>query len=130
MIVDTSALVSILFGEPEDDRFLLALNRSPSRLSAASLVELGIVLDSRGAAGIVPDPARLLDRLRVSVEPVTVDQAQLAREAHRAYGRRSGHPARLNFGDCFTYALARHYAEPILCKGGDFALTDAEIAAY
>lgn len=130
MIVDTSVIVSMLFGEPEADRLLLAMSRRPSRMSAASFLELGIVLDSRGVADELPEPAVLLRKLDITLEPVTVEQSRIARDAHRRYGRGSGHPARLNFGDSFVYALAKERGEPLLCKGRDFAQTDLMLVAY
>ena len=129
MIVDTSTIASILLEEPETPRFLLAMRHHDCRMSIASFVEIGIVLDRRGVADAV-DPAVHLRRWGIRLEPITVEQGKVAREAHRRFGRRSGHAARLNFGDCFVYALAKETGEPILCKGNDFAQTDALIAAY
>jgi len=125
VIVDTSALVAVLRGEPDADAYLVALDaaRSP-RMSAATFVEACIVVDANR------DPVlsrRLDDLLRVAgvvVEPVTREQADIARAAYRDFGRGSGHPAGLNFGDCFSYALARVTAEPLLFKGDDFSHTD------
>ena len=130
MIVDSSAIIGILFDEEDADRLLLALSHHECRMSAASFVEIGIVLDTRGAGEIVPDQAQFLRKLGIHLEPVTVEQSRIARDAHRRFGRRSGHAARLNFGDCFVYALAKETGEPILCKGNDFAQTDALIASY
>jgi ribonuclease VapC len=125
VIVDTSVLIAILKREPGYRAYLEALIASDQRLlSAASFVESSIVLDRS------PDPivrAALDDLLRdleVEIVPVTLEQARLARDAHRAFGRGSGHPARLNFGDCFAYALARERNQPLLYKGDDFAQTD------
>ena len=129
MIIDTSAIIAILQGEPEAVEFVQLIRATrPVRLSAASYLEAAIVSDRS------PDPVvragldALLAELSVIIEPITVEQASLAREAHRAYGRGSGHPARLNFGDCFVYALAKATNEPILYKGTDFALTDIRFA--
>ena len=125
MIVDSSALVAILRQEPDSDRFIEALARSPrSVLSAGTYLEVGIVADSS------PDPVlgrrldELLRALDIAIAPVTEQQAVVARRAYRDFGRGSGHPARLNYGDCFAYALAQTTGEPLLFEGGDFASTD------
>lgn len=125
MIVDTSALIAILRDEPEATACIRALYAAPNcRISAASFLEAGIVVDAARS----PVPSRRLDDLlrqaNVAIEPVTEEQARIAREAYRDYGRGSGHPARLNFGDCFAYALARSTGEPLLFKGDDFVHTD------
>ena len=125
MIVDASALIAILRNEPETEAFVRAIDDAPrSRISAANFLEAAIVIDRARN----PLPGRRLDdlmaELRVVIEPVTEAQAHIAREAYRDYGRGSGHPARLNFGDCFAYALARAMGEPLLFKGEDFRQTD------
>lgn len=125
MIVDSSALIAVLQGEPLADRIveLLAAADSPA-ISAATLVELSIVADGSG------DPVRsvrfdeLLEAIGLEVVPLTEAQAAIARRAFRDYGRGSGHPARLNLGDCFTYALAKERRQPLLFVGADFAHTD------
>ena len=124
MVLDTSAIIAILLDEPEREAFAEALGASGSRrISTVSLVEASIVIEARfGAAGI-----RELDLLlnEASVETVAFDQEQalLAREAYRLFGK-GRHPAALNFGDCCTYALASTLGEPILYKGDDFSQTD------
>ncbi|GAA0590222.1 type II toxin-antitoxin system VapC family toxin [Caenispirillum bisanense] len=125
MIIDTSALVAILQGEEDAVDLMRTLQQATLRImSAASYVELGLVIDK------LRDPAysamvdRLLMRAAIRIAPVTAAQARLAREAYRRYGRGSGHPARLNYGDCFSYALARDRALPLLFKGDDFPHTD------
>lgn len=124
MIVDTSVVVSILRGEPDAEQFLLALHAQPgSRISAGSWIELGAVLSGFGTAEIDMDLEALARTARLIVAPVTAEQAEIGRRAYREYGR-GHHPARLNFGDCFAYALARATGEPLLFKGGDFAQTD------
>ena len=125
MIVDTSALVGILNGEPDaettEDALVSARTR---RISAATLVELFVVIDGKR------DPVRsarldeLLERSDVEIVDVTAEHARIARRAYRDFGKGSGHPARLNFGDCFSYALARATGEPLLFKGDDFVHTD------
>ena len=129
MIVDTSALVAILRQEPEHSVFEKILDEAEQlRLSAASYLELAIVIDSRRDPALSREIDDLLDRFSIEVEPVTVEQASIAREAYRDYGRGSGHAANLNFGDCFSYALARAKREPILFKGDDFGHTDLRSA--
>lgn len=125
MIVDSSALVAILHDEPEAAAFLRAIYAAGQcRVSAANFLETAIVID----AGRSPVASRRFDDLlreaAIVIEPVTEAQAHIARQAHRDFGRGSGHPARLNFGDCFAYALARETGEPLLFKGDDFSQTD------
>lgn len=129
MIVDSSALVAILTREPEADAFADALARADApSLSAATYVETAVVIDARRNPALSRAFDRFLDDNRLAVEPVTPTQAKIAREAYRDFGRGSGHPARLNFGDCFAYALARDKNLPLLFKGGDFAHTDIDPA--
>lgn len=124
MVIDTSALVAILTGEPEQACFIQAIERADMRLlSAASWVEISIVIESRyGAAGLY-HLDRLLERAEVETVAVDTEQARIAREAFRRYGKER-HPAALNFGDCFAYALAIARDEPLLFKGNDFSRTD------
>jgi ribonuclease VapC len=125
MIVDTSALVAILKREPEQAVFSALLEAEPNvRISAATLFEAGIVIDSARQPALSRALDDLIDNARLVIEPVTVEQARIARQAYRDYGKGSGHPANLNFGDCFSYALARAKREPILFKGTDFVHTD------
>ena len=130
MILDTSAVVAILKDEPEAPGFARAIAESAQvRISAVSYVEVAAVLDRAED----PLPGRELDRLLevagATIEPVTVEQARTARAAYRDFGRGSGHPASLNFGDCFSYALATETAEPLLFKGEDFNNTDVTPAS-
>jgi ribonuclease VapC len=124
MVVDTSAVVAILTGEPEGRSFIDAIEAADVRLiSAASFVEASIILDVRyGAEGM-----RYLDLFldRAGLEVAAVDEEQ-AREARRGFSRfgKGRHEAGLNFGDCFAYALAATSGEPLLFKGDDFAKTD------
>jgi ribonuclease VapC len=128
VIVDTSAIVAIVQAEPEAAAYEHLIAIAPvARISAATLVELGVVVDSLRNPVAVGVLDRLLKDIRVRVEPLTERQADLAREAHRRFGRYSGHAARLNMGDCFSYALARDLDEPLLFKGSDFLLTDIEL---
>ncbi len=129
MIVDTSALVAILKREPEQSTFSALLETTPEvKISAATYFETTIVIDSLR----LPEMSRALDdlmeRAQILIEPFTAEQANIARQAYRDYGRGSGHPANLNFGDCFSYALARDKREPILYKGDDFVHTDLRSA--
>ena len=125
MIIDSSALIAILRVEPEAMTCARAIEAaSRRRISAANFVESAIVIDGSRD----PVASRRFDDLvkeaQLVVEPVTEAQARIARDAYRDFGRGSGHPARLNFGDCFSYALARATGEPLLFTGGDFARTD------
>jgi ribonuclease VapC len=97
-------------------------------LSAASYLESGIVVDGWRNPVLSRQLDELIHRFSIEVEPVTAEQARIARQAYRDYGRGSGHPANLNFGDCFSYALARAKREPILYKGDDFGHTDLRSA--
>jgi len=129
VIVDTSALIAILRDEPEAMLYASAIERaSIRRLSAANFVEAAAVID----AARDPVASRRFDDLcreaQLIIEPVTEAQARIAREAYRDFGRGSGHPAKLNFGDCFAYALAKASGEPLLFKGTDFAHTDVSTA--
>jgi ribonuclease VapC len=124
-VVDSSAIIAILRDEPDAGRFISALDAaSDARMSAASYVEAAIVVDSARD----PVASRRFDELVAEaglvIEPVTEAQARIARDAYRDFGRGSGHQAGLNFGDCFTYALAKATGEPLLFKGDDFPHTD------
>jgi ribonuclease VapC len=128
VIVDTSAFVAILRDEAGAQVYSRIMAASPIlRVSAGTYVELGVVIDGMGNPVLSGAMDRLLEESRVRIEPVTEVQARIARTAYERFGRGSGHPARLNFGDCFAYALARDLGEPLLFKGEDFKLTDIEI---
>ena len=125
MIVDTSAIIAILRGEPDGDRYGAALaGASRPRMSAGSYLEAAVVVDANRDPVLSGRFDDLLGAARVEIEPVTVEHAQLARHAYRSFGKGSGHAAGLNFGDCFAYALARATGEPLLFKGDDFTHTD------
>jgi ribonuclease VapC len=128
MVVDTSSIVAILLREPEADRFDRCLADASLRLmSAVTRVESSFVIEGRyGEAGKV-DLEQLLTQARIEVAAVTVEQAEIAIEAFRRYGN-GRHRARLNIGDCFSYALAKATGLPLLFKGGDFAQTDVRPA--
>lgn len=125
MILDSSALIAILRAEPEAPVFTRAIAGAPvRRISAVNYVESAAVIDGSRD----PIASRRLDELLregdVEISPVTEAQARLAREAYRDFGKGSGHPASLNLGDCFAYALAKSTGESLLFKGQDFAHTD------
>lgn len=128
MIIDTSAVIAILRQEPEAASFtqILASHRGPKRISAGNYIEVGAVIDAARdpVAGHRVD--ELLQEAGIVIEPVSEEQAKAARAAYRDFGRGSGHAAQLNFGDCFAYALAKHYREPLLFKGTDFSATDLQ----
>jgi ribonuclease VapC len=130
MIVDSSVIVAIL-GEENDARaFADAIEEAhESRLSVASYVEAAIVIDSRQNAALGRRFDSFIRESQIRLEPVTVEQARLAREAYRDYGK-GRHRAGLNFGDCFAYALAKDRGEPLLFKGDNFRKTDVEVADY
>jgi ribonuclease VapC len=130
MVIDTSALIAILSLEPEAARLAQAIEADPTRLiSAATLLEAGIVMEARlGAAG-GKELDLLVAKAGVVIEPLTADQASIAREAWRRFGK-GRHAAALNFGDCCSYALARATGEPLLFKGTDFANTDIAAVSY
>lgn len=128
MILDTSAMAAIFFGEPEADAFIRAIHASGvSRISAANFVELSMVVENQlGSEGSRQCDA-FFRRAQILIEPVTVEHAWLARQAFLDFGK-GRHPAGLNFGDCFAYALARAFSEPLLFKGSDFRRTDISAA--
>lgn len=98
-------------------------------MSAANYVETAMVIDRLNDLSTSRRLDSLLDEIGISIEPVSVGQARIAREAFREFGKGSGHPAQLNFGDCFAYALSRDKREPLLFKGNDFSQTDVDVAA-
>jgi ribonuclease VapC len=125
VIIDTSALVAILRDEPDARIYALAIEKSVSRrLSAANFVEAALVIDGSRDPVASRRFDDLLKEAHIVIEPVTEAHARIAREAYRDFGNGTGHPAKLNFGDCFAYALARATGEPLLFKGDDFVHTD------
>jgi ribonuclease VapC len=128
MIVDTSAIMAILRNEPDAPAFGAALARATRiAISAATLVELCMVAESRAGAAAWTEVETLMADAAVEVVPFTAGQAAIAREGWRRFGK-GRHPAGLNLGDCFSYALARERGEPLLFKGEDFARTDVRRA--
>ena len=125
MVIDSSALIALLLGEPEADEFTRAIALATvRRVSAASYLETGIVMITRTGSNARDILNRLIDELSLEIIPFSHELAELALGAYHRFGRRSGHPAQLNFGDCFTYALAAQTGEPVLFKGNDFSRTD------
>ena len=125
MIVDSSAIIAILKGEPDGDHLLAAIATDPSaRMAAPNYLEAAIVVDG------LRDPVKsrqfddLVGALGIEIVAATVEHAHVARAAYRDFGKGSGHPAGLNFGDCFAYALARLAGEPLMFNGDDFGHTD------
>jgi ribonuclease VapC len=130
VIVDTSAILAILEQEPDAGRYARALGREPAcQISAANWLEASIVMFGRHREEGVRDLDLLLANYRVDVAEVTLEQAQEARRAFMRFGK-GLHPARLNFGDCFAYGLAKDTGEKLLFKGGDFDKMDIEPAPY
>ena len=124
MVIDTSVFAAIFFGEPERQSFLNAIIAAPRRLtSAATIVETGMVLEDRRGESTGREFDLFVIRSGIEVVPVDAATADIARSAWRKYGK-GRHPASLNFGDCFSYALAKSTGQPLLAKGTDFPLTD------
>lgn len=129
MILDTSAVIAILRNESEAMRFAELIEAADQRrISAVNYVEAAAVIESNRDPIANRRFDELLREAEVRIEAVTVKQARLAREAYRDFGKGSKHKAKLNFGDCFAYALAKDLSEPLLFKGDDFVHTDIEAA--
>jgi ribonuclease VapC len=129
MILDTSALIAILRYEAEAPEFARIIeSASQPRISAVSYVEAGAVIDGSKDPIASRRFDELIEAAQITIEPVTEAQARIARQAYRDFGKTSGHPAKLNFGDCFSYALAKSKGEPLLFKGQDFSRTDVRSA--
>lgn len=128
MVIDTSAIIAILQDEPERQAFNQLIAAAPHRfLSAVSLVEISIVIESRFGSEGKGDLDLFLQTAAVETISVNREQADLARDAFHRFGR-GRHPAALNFGDCFSYALAKWTDSPLLFKGNDFVFTDLQPA--
>jgi ribonuclease VapC len=124
VVIDSSALIAIVLEEPDASVYYSAIANSPVRLlSAATLVEASLVLLRRRTIGATAALDSLISHLRIEIISVDYRQALLAREAFQRFGK-GLHPATLNFGDCFSYALAKRTSEPLLYKGNDFSQTD------
>lgn len=125
MIIDTSALIAILRAEDDAGDMALAIERAQvRRISAANYLEAAVVIDASRDPVASRRFDELVDTADLHVEPVTHDQARIARDAYRDFGKGSGHKAGLNFGDCFAYALAKTTGDELLFKGNDFGHTD------
>ena len=124
MIVDSSAVIAILRNEPERDEFAAALLDNPARMSVANWLEAAMVADGSTDRQAARTFDRIVEVSGIEVVSLTPEHARAARIAFRRYGRGSGSPARLNFGDCFAYALSATSGEPLLFKGEDFIHTD------
>jgi ribonuclease VapC len=125
MIIDSSAVIAVLRDEPDAADFAQAIeNAAIRRISAVNFVEAAIVIDGSRDPIAIRRFDEFVAEAELVIEPVTEEQARAAREAYRDFGKGSRHRARLNFGDCFAYALAKTRREPLLFKGNDFAHTD------
>ena len=128
MIVDTSAMVAILYREPEAAAFAQLIHDADiCRISVATYIELSMVLESQLGPDGMRQAEAFFRRAGICVEPVTIGQGELARQAFLDFGK-GRHAAGLNFGDCFSYALAKATGEPLLFKGNDFSQTDITAA--
>ncbi|BDZ59788.1 MULTISPECIES: type II toxin-antitoxin system VapC family toxin [Barrientosiimonas] len=128
MIVDSSALVAVLNDEPRAQELVTLMRDRSTAMSAATYVEAAVVVDARRDPALSRQFDTLLSTLGIAVVDVTPEMAAVARQAYRDFGRGSGHAARLNFGDCFSYALAVVRDEPLLFVGDDFTHTDVRAA--
>ena len=125
MIIDTSAIIAILRDEPEAPSHARAIaDATICRVSAVSFVKSAVVIDASRDPIAMRRFDNFIQEAHISIEPVTEIQAHIAREAYRDFGKGSGHPAKLNLGDCFAYALAKQSGKSLLFKGNDFAHTD------
>lgn len=128
MIIDSSAILALLMIEPEAEQFATAIDEASIKvMSAANFLEASIVIEARHGLAGGSKLDELIEKAQITVESVTFEQAKVARTAYRAFGK-GRHPAGLNFGDCFAYALAKIYDQPLLFKGEDFTKTDLRIA--
>ncbi len=129
MILDSSSVIAVLAKEPDSELYIQAISHAPScRISAGNFIELSIVIEGQFGPEVGHQCDALFRRVGIVVEPVTVEQAHVARQAFHDFGK-GRHPAGLNFGDCFAYALAKVTGEPLLFKGEDFKKTDILSAA-
>ncbi len=127
VVIDTSALLAILLDEPERGKFLELLSESETRLlSAANALETAIVVESRRGEAAGRELDLFLHRTKIEIVAVDAEQFSIARFAWRKFGK-GRHPAALNFGDCFAYALTKMSSEPLLAKGEDFRRTDLQV---
>lgn len=129
VVLDTSALAAVVLGEPDADAYLAVMqaHRGDLHVSAATAVEAGIVIEAKQGGEATEDLRRLVQLLGIALAPFDSEQARVAVAAWRRFGK-GRHPAGLNLGDCFSYALAKAIAEPLLFKGDDFSQTDIKRA--
>jgi ribonuclease VapC len=128
MIIDTSAVLAILLTENDAERYARAIEEADTcRMSAAGYLQAAVVIDNRGDRVASREFDLFFRRAGIAIEPVTFEQAQIARQAYQDFGK-GRHPAGLNFGDCLSYALSKSLDEPLLFKGADFAQTDVQRA--
>ncbi len=131
MVLDTSALLAILFGEPEAEAMVRAIAADPRRLvGAPTLVESSLALEAKKGGGGQVALDALLERLSIETVAMGVPAAKLARLGYARFGKGVGNPAVLNFGDCLAYGVAMAEREPLLFKGDDFGRTDVSIVSY
>ena len=127
VVVDSSAILSILFAEPDSDDILVAISSNSCVISAGNYLETAIVVDSTKNPIVIRKFDAFIKGAGIEILPVDLKQVEVARTAYRDYGKGSGHPARLNFGDVFAYALASTTNRELLCKGDDLIKTDIAI---
>jgi ribonuclease VapC len=128
MIIDTSAILAILFGEPDAEIYAEAIAGAEARLiSAANYLEAAITVDNQAGLAAGRQFDAFVEEAGLQIEPTTEAHASIARRAYLDYGK-GNHPAKLNFGDCFAYALAKATGRPLLYKGADFSKTDVQSA--
>ena len=125
--MDSSAILSILFAEPDSDDILVAISSNSCVISAENYLETAIVVDSTKNPIVIRKFDALIKEAGIEILPVDLKQVEVARAAYRDYGKGGGHPARLNFGDIFAYALATTSRRKLICKGDDFVKTDIAI---
>ncbi|MGI8418060.1 MAG: type II toxin-antitoxin system VapC family toxin [Nakamurella sp.] len=131
MIVDASALVAVAAAEPTGSALQAVLRSERSlAMSAGTHLETFIVADRHPNPNVARNVEALIRSSQIHILPFTATQAQIARAGYRDFGKGSGHPAGLNFGDCFSYALAIDSGEPLLFVGNDFTHTDVQVARY
>ncbi len=130
MVIDTSALIAILLGEPDAEAFAVAIADDPKKLiSAFSALEVSIVIEAKKGEAGGRELDLLLHRSQIEIVAMDSEQAELARNAWRTFGK-GRHPAGLNIGDCCSYALSKSSDEPLLFKGDDFSKTDLKIVKF
>lgn len=127
VVVDSSAILSILFAEPDSDDILVAISSNGCVISAGNYLETAIVVDSTKNPIAIRKFDALIKEAEIEILPVDLKQIEIARAAYRDYGKGSGHPAQLNFGDVFAYALTTTSRRKLICKGDDFVKTDIAI---